>query len=549
MNLAPFINRLWLASGRRSRARLHWALAHPQAAQAARLRQILADNHATEYGQRYGFARIVSCADYQQRVPLIDYDEVAPLITRMAAGEANILTHAPVKLFEPSSGSTAAAKLIPYTAALQREFQAGIAAWVGNLYTQMPQLRDGPAYWSVTPLTRGRTRTPGGIPIGFEEDSAYLGPWGRVIEAALAVPSAVKHLAAMDAFRYVTLRYLLATPELRLISVWNPTYLTLLLEALVTWWEALLADMAAGSLTIPGAGVPEPQYAALARNLRADAARARALARCDPRDPMTLARVWPRLALVSCWADGPAARFAADLQARLPHVSIQPKGLLATEAFVSLPWYDDTNAAGAVLALTSHFLEFLDETGVPHLAHTLQLGQRYTVVVTTGGGLYRYQLHDQIEVVGHVLATPRVRFVGKTDRVSDWFGEKLNEQFVARCLDEVWQAWGLVPDFALVAPVESAAGFGYTLYLEVDGMLDTAALAAALEARLCANFHYDYCRRLGQLTAARVCRVTAGAATYLAVCQTRGMKLGDIKPALLDRDTTWERAFRQSAVG
>src|SRR5690606_23717403 len=107
----------------------------------------------------------------------------------------------------------------------------------------------------------------------------------------------------------------------------------------------------------------------LARKLRPAGGRARQLARCDPRDPATLAQIWPRLALLSCWADGPAARFADQLQARLPHVTLQPKGLLATEAMVSLPWLDDvddtdgTDDAGAVLAVTSHFLEFLDDAG------------------------------------------------------------------------------------------------------------------------------------------------------------------------------------------
>jgi hypothetical protein len=264
----------------------------------------------------------------------------------------------------------------------------------------------------------------------------------------------------------------------------------------------------------------------------------------DPTEPATLAQIWPRLALVSCWADGPAARFAAALRPRLPAVVMQPKGLLATEAMVSLPWL---GAPGAVLALTSHFLEFVDEAGAVYLAHELRQGGLYTVVVTTGGGLYRYQLYDQVEVVGQVKATPCIRFVGKLDRVADWFGEKLNEQFVARCLEQLWKRWEMTPHFALLAPAELATGFAYTLYLEIDlavDAVDTDVLAAALDDLLRESFHYDYCRRLGQLAPARVCRVQGGAATYLAVCQAHGMKLGNIKPALLDRGTEWEAAFR-----
>jgi hypothetical protein len=260
----------------------------------------------------------------------------------------------------------------------------------------------------------------------------------------------------------------------------------------------------------------------------------------DPRDPATLAQLWPRLALVSCWADGPATRFANELQARLPNTLMQPKGLLATEAMVSLPWL---GAEGGVLALTSHFLEFADDAGVVSLAHELRRGGLYRVVVTTGGGLYRYELHDQIEVVGQHRATPCIRFVGKTDRVADWFGEKLNEQFVARCLDQLWASRGATPRFALVAPAELPDGFAYTLYVEADLFDNANLLAVALDKLLRENFNYDYCRRLGQLAPARVRWVRDGGAIYLAVCQARGMKLGNIKPALLDGGTEWDEAF------
>lgn len=226
--LAAFANGVWLASSITDRARFRWALAHPAAAQGASLRRILDANRTCEFGRDHAFAQITGPADFQRRVPLASYDDYAPAIARMAAGESNVLTSAAVKLFEPSSGSTAAAKLVPYTAALQREFQAGLAAWIGNLYANMPAIGGGPAYWSVTPLVAGRQRTPGGIPIGFEQDSDYLGSLGWLVEAVMAVPNQVKLVGEMASFRYATLRHLLAATELRLLSVWNPTFLTLL---------------------------------------------------------------------------------------------------------------------------------------------------------------------------------------------------------------------------------------------------------------------------------------------------------------------------------
>ncbi|HXF62398.1 MAG TPA: GH3 auxin-responsive promoter family protein, partial [Caldilineaceae bacterium] len=498
MLLPLVVNRLWLASAALAARRFRRALANPAAAQAAVLRGILRANQRCEAGCQAGFAAISSVEEFQRCVSLCDYDTIAPAIARMAAGEAQVLTAEPVRLFEPSSGSTAAAKLIPYTRRLQREFQAGLSAWISNLFGHYPALARGPAYWSISPLVEPGRRTAGGTPIGFEEDSAYLGPLGRLVERALAVPNGVKRLADVETFRYVTLYYLLHSRELRLVSVWNPTFFTLLLDALPCWWDALLADVAQGTLTPPGA-LPAEAAAGL-RRLRPDPARARALAAVDPSSPTAAAQVWPRLGLLSCWADGAAARDAGELAARLPHAHLQPKGLLATEAMVSLPW---VGAPGAVLALTSHFLEFEEESGALRLAHELEVGGVYSVAVTTGGGLYRYRLYDQVEVVGRVAATPCIRFVGKGDRISDRFGEKLTEPFVAACLRELFERVGLAPAFALLAPEDAAGAPAYALFVELKMPLPPG-LATDLDEALRRNFHYDYCRRLGQLGPAQV---------------------------------------------
>ena len=533
---AYIANSLWQLAVQPA-ARGFWrAVERPWLAQERLLQHYLTNNRATVYGRQWGFDTIRTVDEFQRRVPLTTYDEYGDHIDRIGRGEAEVLTATPVRLFEPSSGSTAASKLIPYTAQLQQEFQRGLAPWVADLFGQWPELKQGPAYWSITPLVNGRQTTPAGIPIGFEEDSAYLGALGRLVEAALAVPSAVKHLGDVATFRYVTLLFLLRQADLRLVSVWNPSYLTLLLAPLAGWWDRLLSDIAAGVISPPGAD--NPALPTLCRRLRPDPGRARALAKVNPEDYRA---IWPRLKLISCWADGPAAPLAEQLAQRFSPVFIQPKGLLATEAFVTLPLI---GRSGGVLAITAHFFEFLSANGAVRLAHQLERGEVYEVVVTTAGGLYRYRLHDLVEVVDFVGATPCFRFVGKTDRIADRFGEKLHEQFVARTLTDLFAACHITPLFMLLAPAERQEATHYTLYLELtQGQALPTGLASMLDQALAANFHYAYCRQLGQLAKAQVCLVENGVAVYLAVCQERGQKLGNIKPAVLDRESGWEAWF------
>lgn len=500
-----------------------------EATQTTLLKTYLRANALTEYGQHYAFASITSLADYQRRVPLTTYDDYGERVERIRHGALNVLTTDRVKLFEPSSGSTAASKLIPYTTTLQAEFQRGLAPWIFDLYTHRPALVGGPAYWSISPLTEGVRATPGGIPIGFEDDSAYLGPLGALVETALAVPNAVKHLSNVDTFRYVTLLCLLHCEQLRLISVWNPTFLTLLLAPLAEWWEYLVSDVRRGTVS-PPAALPPTVRAALSRRLRPNPRRA---AQLQAHAPEAYSKHWPQLSVISCWADGVAARYAEAVRGMFPNVLLQAKGLLATEAFVSFPL---VGADGGVLAVRSHFFEFLDERGEPRLAHQVACGQTYSVVVTTGGGLYRYQLRDVVEVVGYVGQAPRLRFVGKADQVSDYFGEKLNEQFVARVLRQLFERYQLAPPFALLAP-EDVESFRYVLYIENPP--PSAVFALELDDALCANFHYAYCRKLGQIGPVEVRGVAHGAQKYLAACQARGQKLGNIKPSLLQKNTGW----------
>ncbi len=518
-------NVLWVASCLPEWRRFQRAANHVEETQTNLLQKYLHANRDTEYGRKYHFAEIKSVSQYQKNVPLTTYDDYTEYIQRIGEGESSILTAEPVRMFEPSSGSTAASKLIPYTATLKSEFQRGIAPWIYNLYTNIPELQRGPAYWSVTPLIDGKRFTPAGIPIGFESDSAYLGLFGQwLVNSVMAVPNAVKNISDIDAFRYVTLLCLLRQPDLRLISVWNPTFLTLLLDPLVDWWDELLDDIAHGTISKQDVNLrftPDPKLA-------------RALKACSPSEPESL---WQNLGLISCWADGASASYARQLEEKFPHVRLQGKGLLATEAFVSVPIL---GAEGSVLSVNSHFFEFVDDAGDVHLAHQLQKGKTYSVIITSGGGFYRYQLHDVIEVVGQWRETPCIRFIGKEDHVSDWFGEKLEERFVANVLSDVFAQHGISPSFAMLAP-DDVNGFRYVLYLENDDEVD--GLANDLDSALRANFHYDYCRKLGQLEAIDIVYVENGSETYLKACQTRGQKLGNIKPSGLQKSMGWREWF------
>jgi hypothetical protein len=274
--------------------------------------------------------------------------------------------------------------------------------------------------------------------------------------------------------------------------------------------------------------------------IAANPARARQLERLGPDDPTA---IWPSLKLISCWGDAHAAASLADLGGEFPGVRLQPKGLVATEAFVSLPFGDLRP-----LAIRSHFFEFRDSLGRIHPAWSVTQGETYELIVTTGGGLYRYELGDLVEITAYCDEIPGVRFAGRADNVSDHYGEKLNETFVRCCLKSVCERRHVAPKFAMIALDDTGPEPGYTLYIETASVLDDG-FGTGLETELRRNPHYDLCVRLGQLRPIRIFEVASGAGeTYLQVLSDQGMRLGDIKPAVLSRFTQWSKHFRGCTV-
>lgn len=536
-------NALFYASCLREARAFRRSLGNVAETQERLLRTTLARNAQSEYGRIYGFDGIGSMEEYRARVPLTDYEDYAPFIERIGAGEPNVLTGERVTLLEPTSGSSSATKSIPYTPALKAEFARGVAAWLSDVFRSDPRSMLGPAYWSISPAAHAKYRTLGGVPVGFEDDAEYLGRGHCALtRSVMAVPSEVRLIEDLDLFRYVTLLSLLRARSLALISVWNPTFLTILPNKLPDWRERLSHDIANGTLPL---AIPTDIRERLAAGMQPKPRRAKevrqAFASEDDAGGVH-ARLWPRLRQLSCWTEAHAALHVPEAASLPPQARVVGKGLVSTECFVSLPLAD---REGAVLSLRSHFYEFLREDDSDTLlAHKLTLGEYYEVVVTTGGGLYRYRTGDMVQVVGHEKRCPLLRFVGRIDLVSDRFGEKLNERHVREALEGTLLRHAPSTTFAMLAYEE--ARNSYALFVEAADIPERRlhCLSREVASALRENFNYDYCRRLGQLRELSLFRIQAQAnQTCAEACRESGQRAGDIKPVALHREEGWSQRF------
>lgn len=518
MTLAYLLNSAWMLSCRSSVQKLEEGTRDVAATQQQVLLKMLASNRTSAYGQALRFGSLRDTDDFRASVPISNYQAFEPWIDRIAGGEQNVLTTEPVRLLEPTSGSSGGRKLIPYTDSLRRQFRNGIDAWIGDVFSRNSAVRRGRAYWSVTPAITPQ-QTLGGIKIGFDEDTDYLGFAGRLAaRRVLAVPSWKMHNVPVEDTLRQTMHHLLAAPDLTLISVWSPTFLLSLLQVMqdeVEWLSNQFTRQGTPQILRSGRMIGEK-----------------------------VAALWPNLSLISCWCDGPSSRSAAELQRLLPAINIQPKGLLSTEAFVSVPF---AGCDASVLSVRSHFFEFqpIDhETDRTYLSHELSPGRQYRVVVTTAGGLYRYRTGDVVSIVGFHNECPLVRFVGREGCVSDLVGEKLTDAFVSIAINNTMNEFGFNPSFACLVPIrEPSPRYRLLLDLNESTVESDDKVARRMENELSKNPYYEHAIRIGQLRPLEVSRSKNPDRSfwhqYESMCLTHQMRRGDIKPVALEIRFDW----------
>lgn len=85
----------------------------PVASQLQVLKELLQSAKNTEFGRKYSFASIKIPEEFRKAVPLVKYENIAPLWHRAFDGDKDVTWRGHIKYFALSSGTTAGNKLLP----------------------------------------------------------------------------------------------------------------------------------------------------------------------------------------------------------------------------------------------------------------------------------------------------------------------------------------------------------------------------------------------------------------------------------------------------
>ncbi len=441
------------AAARGPAKRFEAATRNPREAQTRRLRAICELNAGTEFGAEHNFASVRTLADFAARVPVCDYEELRPRIQRMLQGERNVLLAEPVELFARTSGTSGEPKFIPSTRRCRLEDHVpAVRTWFHHALQAHPQLFSGGILSLTSPAVEGRT--PCGIPFGSVSGLIQQN-MPALVRSSYVTPPELATSADHEG-RWYALALLGLAADITFLGTANPSSVLRLVETADRRSDDLLRDLHDGTFT--GAPKLEPALAALVRRrLKPRAERSAALEnlRRIRGGRLLPADYWPRLQLIGCWKGGTVGghveRFAPWFAPDGRAVPVRDWGWLSSECRGSIP-LTDSGSAG-VMAADRVVLEFvpaemLERLGQPETLplEALETGREYGVVITTGGGLYRYDMNDIVEVVGRHNETPMVVFKRKGRGMTSITGEKLSVNQVIVAVELAARASGVVID-------------------------------------------------------------------------------------------------------
>ena len=336
----------------------------------------------TDFGEKYGFNRIKSYADFARQVPVFDYESFKPYIEKTMQGKQRVIWNTDIEWFAKSSGTTSSrSKYIPVSEeSLEECHYKGGKDMVSIYVSNNPDSK----------LFTGKS-----LSIGGTLEKNHLNPEG-IAKAGDISAVIMQNLPIWAQFA--------RTPSLE--------------TALMGEWESKIERMALETMdenVTSIAGVPTWTVVLLQRILELKKAK-------------NILEVWPNLEVFfhGAVAFGPYRSLFKEL---IPSDKMRyMETYNASEGFFGI---QDQPGSDELLLLLDYgiFYEFIpmeewdkDNSQVIPL-RDIEIGKNYAMVISSNGGLWRYKIGDTVKFTSTLPY--RFRISGRTKHFINAFGEEV----------------------------------------------------------------------------------------------------------------------------
>ncbi len=380
----------------------------------------------TEFGRHYQFSDIKSIKDFQERVPVVSYEEYFPWLERVLRGEKNITWPSEITWFSKSSGTTnARSKFIPVSEESLHECNYRGGRDVLSLYVENTP---------NTQLFTGKSISING--------SLHPNPYNENVQAGDVSAIITKNLPKWaEYFR---------TPPAEI--------------ALLDKWEDKMNFMiqhCSSENIVAMLGVPTWGVVLIERIMEATGAK-------------NALEFWPNFEVFFHGAVSFTPYRSMFKERLFPSSQVQyMESYNASEGYFAIQ--DDLSLQDQMLLMLDYgvFFEFVSaedwENPFPK-ALTLdevELNKNYAIIVSTNAGLWRYKLGDTVKFTSKYPF--RIKISGRTKHFINVFGEELMVENADQALSKVCQEMHLELLEYTAAPIymEANAKGGHEWMIEL----------------------------------------------------------------------------------
>ncbi|WP_318309599.1 GH3 auxin-responsive promoter family protein [Flagellimonas crocea] len=353
-------------------------LKYPLDVQDEVLRQLVDFSKDTMLGKQYGFDELPKYDEFRKRVPIVTYEDIAPLIERTRRGEQNLFWPTTIKWFAKSSGTTnAKSKFIPVSMEALEDCHYKSSKDLLCLYLNNNE---------NSQLFTGKSLRLGGSKELYEDNGTFFGDLSAIL---------IDNMPLWAEYS--------STPSNKV--------------SLMTEWESKLEAIIEESIrenVTSLAGVPSWMLVLLNQVL-------------EKTSKNHLFEIWENLE-VYFHGGVSFTPYKNQYKKLLPRKKFNYyETYNASEGFFGI---QDQNNSDELLLMLDYgiFYEFIPvnsngegEEAIP--LWDVQVGVNYAMVITTNAGLWRYKIGDTIRFTSK---NPyRIRITGRTKHHINVFGEEL----------------------------------------------------------------------------------------------------------------------------
>lgn len=477
------------------------------------LEDILKTNENTEFGMKNDFKKIKSIEDFQKNIPLSDYSDYEEYIEKLKLGENNQLFNQDIEYFIMTSGTTSGkSKLIP-----ENEDSKNIKNTVyklRNYYllkTLLMSKADPKSQLNKYLVSKGLNpkdvnvlelsnivqnmhyltfssktdnyETSAGIPIGFASGMSFE---KSSFTNGISYPPRLMSKTDDETNNYLVMLFSLRFDDILYITTNNASNFNIKVEYAMEHAEELIEDLRNGTIN-PRLNLTEEDRNYYESQMEAFPERAEFLEKLlkKGREQFIPKNYWPYVMLTKFWLGGSVGPNSETSRKYLDEKTIFfDVGYGASEAKLTIPTKSD-NPEG-ILSIFGGFYEFKDlENNQILNADEVELNKEYELIITTYGGLYRYELHDIVEITDFTGTTPNLIFKTKSGEILNISQEKIPAiEVVNKIKDD------LELSFKQAQIFENHVGKNYEIYIELENeiQVDADELASKLNEILVENF-------------------------------------------------------------